>query len=136
MAEDSGATRLSVELVTPEGELWAGESDMVIAKTVEGDIGVLPGHIPVLAALTPDCVVRVQGGRENGDVVAAVHGGFLSVAENRVSVLAEVAELSDAIDADRATAAFEASRDGEDDESRERAARARGRLRAVGADAV
>jgi F-type H+-transporting ATPase subunit epsilon len=128
------AKKLQVAVVTPEGELWSGESDMVIAKTVEGDIGIMPGHVPVLATLTPDCVLRILGARETGEVVAAIHGGLLSKEEDREEVLAEVAELGDEINVARAEAALARARDSEDDESRQRAARARGRLRAAGAD--
>ncbi|GLU50406.1 F0F1 ATP synthase subunit epsilon [Nocardiopsis ansamitocini] len=127
--------KLFVELVSPERELWAGEGDMVIVKTVDGEIGVQPGHVPVLALLAPGAVVRVLGAKADGEIRAAVHGGFISVASgNRVSILAEIAELADEIDVDRAqTALTEAGAAGlEDAEARARAARARGRLRAAG----
>ncbi|WP_046470134.1 F0F1 ATP synthase subunit epsilon [Allosalinactinospora lopnorensis] len=130
--------KLSVELVSPERELWAGEGDMVIAKTTEGEIGIQPGHIPVLATLAPGSVVRVLGGRESGEVRAAAHGGFISVADDRISILAEVAELAEDVDAERARVAL---RDAVSDEAaanaaeaQERAERARSRLRAVGED--
>ncbi|MBV2365302.1 F0F1 ATP synthase subunit epsilon [Streptomonospora nanhaiensis] len=129
--------KLFVEIVSPERELWAGEGDMVIAKTTEGEVGVMPGHTPVLALLAPGAVVRVLGGRENGEVRAAVHGGFMVVSQdNRVSILAEVAELAEDIDVERAKAALRDVESGglspEDVESLARAARARSRLQAVG----
>ncbi|MFC4564498.1 F0F1 ATP synthase subunit epsilon [Nocardiopsis mangrovi] len=129
--------KLSVEIVSPERELWAGEGDMVIAKTTDGEIGVQPGHIPVLALLAPGAVVRVVGGRENGDVRAAAHGGFISVSDgNRVSILAEVAELAEDIDVSRAKAALAAAESEgtgvEDTEGQARVARARSRLQAAG----
>ncbi|MFC7326913.1 F0F1 ATP synthase subunit epsilon [Marinactinospora rubrisoli] len=129
--------KLFVELVSPERELWAGEGDMVIAKTVDGEIGIQPGHIPVLALLAPGAVVRVLGGRENGEVRAAVHGGFISVSEhNRVSILAETAELAEDIDVARAREALsKVEAEGisaENVEAQERAARARSRLEAAG----
>ena len=129
--------KLFVELVTPERELWAGEGDMVIAKTVEGEIGIQPGHVPVLALLAPGSVVRVLGAREAGEVRAAVHGGFMSVTlSDRVSILAEIAELAEEIDVERARAALKsAEREALGDaEMRARVARARGRLRAAKAE--
>ena len=129
--------KLFVEIVSPERELWAGEGDMVIAKTVEGEIGIQPGHTPVLALLAPGAVVRVAGGRENGEVRAAAHGGFISVSDdNRVSILAEIAELAEDIDvarAKRALAEAEGTATAEDDEAKARAERARSRLSAAGA---
>ncbi|PSK89990.1 ATP synthase F1 subcomplex epsilon subunit [Murinocardiopsis flavida] len=128
------SNKLFVELVSPERELWAGEGDMVIVKTVEGDLGVQPGHIPVLSLLAPGAVVRVMGGRENGEVRAAVHGGFISVADNRVSVLAEIAELAEEIDVSRAQTALDnvGTVTADDAEATARAARARSRLAAAG----
>lgn len=133
--------RLFVEIVSPERQLWAGEGDMVIAKTVDGEFGVQPGHTPVLALLAAGSVVRVVGGRETGEVRAAVHGGFLSVTDDsRVSILAEIAELAEEVDVDRAKRALEeVESDGvspEDAEAQARAARARSRLAAAGTDAA
>ncbi|MSZ76934.1 MAG: F0F1 ATP synthase subunit epsilon, partial [Actinobacteria bacterium] len=81
MAESTG---LSVELVAADRTVWSGEASMVIARTVEGDVGVLRGHAPLLSLLT-DAVVEISA--EDGVVVAAVDGGFLSVAADRVSIL-------------------------------------------------
>src|SRR6202042_2995056 len=94
-----GPVTLRVELVVPEGEIWAGNAEMVIAKTLDGDIGVLTGHKPVLGILAEGSLVRIRpeggagsdggsGGSGGGEVVAAVYGGFFSVADDRVSVLA------------------------------------------------
>ncbi|MBB6170320.1 F-type H+-transporting ATPase subunit epsilon [Nocardiopsis mwathae] len=128
--------KLFVEIVSPEHEVWAGEGDMVIAKTVEGEIGVQPGHVPVLALLAPGAVVRILGGRETGEVRAAAHGGFISVADDRISILAEVAELAEDINVDRARKALAGVESGgigpEDTEAQARAARARSRLEAAG----
>ena len=83
---------LQVALVVPEGELWAGPASMVIAKTLDGDIGVLTGHSPVLGILAEGSVVRIRPRaarpRTSRAVRAAVSGGFLSVADDRVSILA------------------------------------------------
>src|SRR5690606_41824666 len=99
--------QLCGERVSAERELWAGGGDMVIATTVEGEIGIQPGPTPVLALRAPGSVVRVVGGRESGEVRAAAHGGFISVADdNRVSILAEIAELAEDIDVERAKRAL------------------------------
>ncbi|GAA4955711.1 F0F1 ATP synthase subunit epsilon [Streptomonospora halophila] len=128
--------KLFVEIVSPERELWAGEGDMVIAKSVEGEIGVQPGHTPVLALLAPGAVVRVLGARETGEVRAAVHGGFMVVTMgDRVSILAELAELAEDVDVERAKAALrgaESEGETEDEDAQGRAARARSRLQAAG----
>jgi F-type H+-transporting ATPase subunit epsilon len=103
---------LHVELAIPDGEVWAGEADMVIAKTLDGDIGVLSGHSPVLGILAEGSVVRIQTG-SGGDgaavdeVVAAVSGGFFSVADDQVSILARQAQLGGEVDAQAARAALD-----------------------------
>lgn len=123
---------LHVELVSVERLLWSGDATMVIARTTEGELGVLPGHAPLLGELAPGGIVRIQqeGGEE---LVFAVHGGFLSVTEDGVSVLAELAERSDEIDVGRAEQALERARSaGDDDEAAAAASRAMSRLRAAG----
>ncbi len=92
---------LHVELVSVEREIWSGEASQVTARTTEGEIGVLPGHAPLLGQLADGGTVRIfeQGG---GEVVAAVHGGFLSVTDKGVSILAETAEIASEIDVERA----------------------------------
>lgn len=119
---------LHVELVAVERLLWSGEATMVIARTTEGEMGVLPGHAPVLAQLAEPGTVRIQREGE-GTLVVAVHGGFLSVTDKGVSVLAEYAELADEIDVERARAAL--SRAEGDDEAKEARARAESRLMAA-----
>ena len=102
------ADPLQVRLVAADREVWSGEATTVVARTTEGEIGVLPGHAPLLGVLVNGAVrIRQASG---GDVEAAVHGGFLSVADNQVAVLAEVAELADEIDVDRARRALEEAR--------------------------
>ena len=104
---------LQVKLVMPEGEIWAGPADRVIAKTLDGDIGILTGHSPVLGILAPGSVVRilalesVDSAEVGAWVDAAVGGGFLSVADNRVSILARQAVLG--ANVDRAAARAELS---------------------------
>jgi F-type H+-transporting ATPase subunit epsilon len=104
---------LQVSLVVPEGEVWAGPAGMVIAKTLDGDIGVLGGHSPVLGILAEGSVVRIlpegsaDGEAESSAVVAAVNGGFFSVADDRVSVLAREAQLGGDVDLSATRAALD-----------------------------
>ncbi len=91
---------LKVALVAPDRMVWEGTAKMVVAKTTEGEIGILPGHEPVLALLV-DGAVRIE--TVDGDkLVAAVHEGFFSVDQDVVSILAETAELASEIDIARA----------------------------------
>ena len=126
---------LQVELVTVEKMIWSGEASMVIARTTEGELGVLPGHAPLLGELAPGGVVRIRP--ESGDdLVVAAHGGFLSVTERGVSILAETAELASDIDVERAREALRrAEAAGDDPEALAAARRAESRLRAAGQDA-
>ena len=95
---------IHVELLLPDRSLWSGEAGMVIAKTLDGDIGVLAGHAPVFGILSPGSLVRIQpaaGEGEEGtgaEVRAAVRDGFLSVTDDRVSILASVGTLASDID--------------------------------------
>lgn len=124
---------LRVELVAVERRIWSGEATIVIARTTEGELGILPGHTPLLGQLADGGVVliRQDGGEE---LIVAAHGGFLSVTEDGVSVLAEVAEVSTEIDVDRARQALERARSASDDpEAKAAELRALSRLRAAGA---
>jgi len=93
---------LHVELLMPDRSLWSGEAGLVIAKTMDGDIGVQSGHSPVFGILSPGSVVRIRevpGDDNPGDVVrAAIRDGFLSVSDNRVSILASAAQLAAEVD--------------------------------------
>lgn len=126
---------LQVQLVTVERKLWSGEARMVIARTTEGELGVLPGHAPLLGELAEGGVVTVR--TESGDdVIVAAHGGFLSVTDKGVSILAETAEVSGEIDVERARDALRRANEGGDDpEAMAAARRAIGRLRATGNEA-
>ena len=115
---------MSVELVAVERRLWSGKAQFVAAQTTEGEIGILPGHEPVLGQLVEGGVVKVTT-TDGNTVTAAVHGGFLSVTGDSVSVLAESAELGDEIDVEQARRAL-----AEEDETER--ARAAARLRAAG----
>jgi F-type H+-transporting ATPase subunit epsilon len=92
---------LQVALVVPDRELWSGEARTVIAKTVEGDIGVLTGHSPVFGILAEASVVQILT-EDSGEVRAAVSGGFLSVADDQVSILAAQSQLGQEVDVEEA----------------------------------
>ena len=103
---------LNVQLVAADRAIWSGTARMVIARTVDGDLGVLPGHALLLAELADGVVIiRTTDGES---VVAAVHGGFISVDADGVSLLAESAELAEEIDVERARQALERA-DGDGD---------------------
>ena len=122
---------LQVELVAADRLVWSGEAKMVIARTTEGDVGILPNHAPMLSVVI-EGVVDIQ--TDEGETwVAAVDAGFLSVANNRVSVLAERAEMSHEIDLEKARHDLErAQAAGEnDDAAAEAYRRAAARIRAV-----
>ena len=90
---------LSVELVQPEGELWSGNADMVIARTLDGEIGILTNHAPLIGILYEGSMVHIRpDDSSQPDVFAAISGGFLSVANNRVSILAREAVLGRYVD--------------------------------------
>ena len=123
---------LHAALVIPDRELWTGEARTVIAKTTEGDIGVLTGHSPVFGILTEGSVVEIL--TEDATVRAAVSGGFLSVADDRVSILAAQARLAQEVDREEARRELDAvlaeASPGTEDSPAVRYAKAR--LRAAG----
>jgi F-type H+-transporting ATPase subunit epsilon len=125
---------LNVELVSAERLVWSGEANFVVARTLDGELGILPGHISLLGVLAEGFTVRISGGEAGDGIEAAAHGGFLSVSNDNVTILTEIAELSDEIDADRARAALDraSASDGEDPANESAAARARARLAAAG----
>jgi F-type H+-transporting ATPase subunit epsilon len=125
------AATMQVELVSVERPIWSGEATAVYARTPEGEIGVLPGHAPLLGALEPGWLVRIQQA-DGVEQRIAVHGGFLSVRGDGVSVLAEIAESADEIDTARAHAALERAGSGSDDDTVAARNRALARLRAAG----
>ncbi len=96
---------LDVSLVAVDRAVWRGEANGIIARTVVGDIGILPGHEPFLATLA-DGLLRVD--IVDGDhVYVAVHGGFISVDQNVVKILSQSAELGSEVDLQRAEVAKE-----------------------------
>ena len=101
---------LNVSVVSPERSLWSGPAKSLIAKTPEGEIGIMAGHEPILALLVEGPLrIEEPDGRK---LLIAVHGGFFSVDSNKVSVLAEVAEMAEDIDVARAQAALERAKAG------------------------
>jgi F-type H+-transporting ATPase subunit epsilon len=124
---------MQVELVAADRLVWSGEAKMVIARTTEGDVGILPHHAPVLSLMVHGIVDVTTSDDETW--VAAVDAGFLSVANNRISILAEHAEMSHDIDLEKARADFDRckSEGANDEEARQKAeaAWAEARVRAA-----
>jgi F-type H+-transporting ATPase subunit epsilon len=117
--------QLQVALVAADREVWTGEARMVIAKTTEGDLGILPGHAPVLGVLAPGAV-EIRPAEGGAAILAAVDGGFLSVADDVVSILAARAELAEEISAAGAESELRAAEQEGDDQA---VRRARARVR-------
>lgn len=90
------ADPLQIELVAADRVVWSGEASEVIARTVDGDLGVLAGHAPLLSLLI-EGVVKITP-LDGSAVIVAVEDGFISVANNRVSILSEDAHLASEID--------------------------------------
>lgn len=90
---------VTVNIVTPDGPVYDAEVEMIIAKTTSGEIGVLPGHIPMVAPLAIGVVKLKREGRQE---VVAVSGGFIEVRPEKVSILAPSAEVAGSIDVQRA----------------------------------
>jgi len=122
---------MQVRLVSVERPIWSGMANAVYARTTEGEIGILPGHAPLLGALAPGWLVRIQQ-TDGVEQRVAVHGGFMSVRPDGVSVLAEMAESAEEIDVARARQALQAAGDRADEESVAARNRALSRLRAAG----
>jgi F-type H+-transporting ATPase subunit epsilon len=127
---------LHVEVVSPERILWTGDASMVIARTVgDGEIAFLTGHAPFVGALDIGRVVIRPD--EGPDELVAVHGGFVEVSHDRVTILSDVAELASQIDLTRAQAAADraeaALRGDADDDAAAALKRATVRLAVAGA---
>ena len=126
---------MTVEVVSPEQVLFSGEATMVITRTLNtGEIAFLPGHAPFLGALSENHT-RVH--LADGTVLdIAVHGGFVEVSDNKVSVLSDTAELGGDVDVDRAREARDRAearlRQEHDDAVAAALARANARLSAAG----
>lgn len=94
---------VQVNIVTPDGPVYDSEVAMVIAKTVSGEIGVLPGHIPLVAPLEISAVKLKNS--DGSQKVVAVSGGFIEVRPEKISILSPAAEVAENIDLARAQAA-------------------------------
>jgi F-type H+-transporting ATPase subunit epsilon len=124
------ADPLAVELVAADRTVWTGEAAMVVTRTADGDLGILPHHAPLLGTLADGAVqIRQESGEE---VVAVVHGGFLSVADNRVGILAEEAALAQDIDIAEAERQLAEAKASGDDDAIHQVRRAEARVRAHG----
>ncbi|QQE74214.1 F0F1 ATP synthase subunit epsilon [Brevibacillus composti] len=98
-------SKMTVEVVTPERVVFSGEATMVIARGVQGELGIMPNHMPLVTPLKIAPVrVKTEGDKE---VVLAVSGGFMEVRRDKVTILAETAERPEDIDVNRAKAARE-----------------------------
>jgi F-type H+-transporting ATPase subunit epsilon len=95
---------LTVNVVTPDGPVYEGNAEMVSVKAVSGELGILPGHIPLVAPLTINAIRVKEAGKTQ---VVAVSGGFVEVRPDKVTILAQSAEQPVDIDIDRARAAKE-----------------------------
>ena len=80
-----------VDVVSPEAIIWSGGADFVVARTTEGDIGILTGHEPLMAALATGVVLIRHGG---DSVTIGVHGGFMQVVSDQVTLLTDRAQIS------------------------------------------
>ena len=131
MAE-SAVEHLHVELVSADRTVWSGDAAMIIARTLEGDIGVLRGHAPTLSLLSAS-VVEIQVAGTNQLVVVAVDGGFLSVANDRVSILAERVERAEDIEVSQARIDLEEAKRllASNNEGEQRVRHAEARIRAA-----
>jgi F-type H+-transporting ATPase subunit epsilon len=129
------ATTMTVEVVSPEAVLYSGEAEMVITRTLGGgEIAFQPGHAPFLGALIENHTRVFLPGGPVEDI--AVHGGFVEVSGNKVSILSDAAEIASKIDVERARAARERAeerlRHEHDPEATSALARANARLSAAG----
>ena len=130
MADAADDHLLDVELVAADRTVWTGKGSMVLARTADGDVGILPHHAPLLGSLADGAVLIRQ---DSGDpVVAVVHGGFLSVADNRVGILAEECDLAKDIDLAEAERSLSAAQESDEDDAAHQVRRAEARIRAAG----
>ncbi|MGI8518746.1 MAG: F0F1 ATP synthase subunit epsilon [Acidimicrobiia bacterium] len=86
------AKPFQVDVVSPEATIWSGEATFVVARTPEGEIGILADHEPLLAALVTSAV-EVEG-VDGSRTIIGVHGGFLQVLKNQVTLLTDRAQIT------------------------------------------
>jgi F-type H+-transporting ATPase subunit epsilon len=91
------------DVVSVERVVFSDDADMVLAPGIEGELGILPHHAPLMTALAPGEIVIRKAGQE--DVHMAITGGFMEVRPDRVTILADSAERAEEIDVARAEAA-------------------------------
>ncbi|AFT99217.1 MULTISPECIES: F0F1 ATP synthase subunit epsilon [Nocardia] len=108
-------SEMSVDLVAVERLLWSGQATFVSAQTTEGQIGIMPGHEPLLGQLVEGGIVSIVD-TDGQRIVAAVHGGFFSVTATTVRVLAESAEFADEVDVEAARRVLADSAASEEDQ--------------------
>ncbi|MFS0555744.1 F0F1 ATP synthase subunit epsilon [Brevibacillus sp. 179-C9.3 HS] len=98
-------SKMTVEVVTPERVVYSGQAEMVIARGLQGEIGIMPNHVPLVTPLkTAPVRIKTEGDKE---VKMAVSGGFMEVRGDKVTILAETAEMPGDIDVERAKSAKE-----------------------------
>ena len=97
---------IKVSVVTPDGPVYESDVEMVSTKALSGELGILPGHIPLVAPLAIG-VVRLKKPRGKQQDLVAVSGGFLEVRPDKVTILAQSAEKAEDIDVERALRAKE-----------------------------
>jgi F-type H+-transporting ATPase subunit epsilon len=116
------ATAFSVSVVTPEESVFEGEAELVIARSPEGDFGIMAGHIPFLAALVPGIVTVASGSSREAFIVP---GGFLEASgphdDYHVIVLADDADAAGEMDAAEARQRIEEARHKREEDAEERA---------------
>ena len=98
----------TLTIVTAESQVFSEEVDSLVAPGIDGQLGILPSHAPLMTQLQPGEMTVRSGGNEN---VLAVTGGFMEVLNNKVTILADTAEMDEEIDLDRAEAALERARE-------------------------
>ena len=96
---------MMLEIITAERQVFSDEVDMVVAPGIDGQLGILPRHAPLMTMLKPGALTVRKAGEE--DMYVAVSGGFMEVLGNRVSILADACERSDEIDEERAQQAVQ-----------------------------
>ena len=95
-------TGLELTIVSPERELYSGTVDMILAPGIDGQLGILPNHIPLITQLAEGELCAREGSQEH---YFAIHGGFMHVLPDQVTILADVAERAEEIDIERAEVA-------------------------------
>ncbi|GEL14753.1 F0F1 ATP synthase subunit epsilon [Pediococcus cellicola] len=93
---------LTVSIVTPDGQVYDGTSTMLVVKTKDGQLGIMPNHVPIIASLAIDEVrIKHEDSSQKEDAVA-VNGGFVEFSDNTATIVADTAENESDIDLDRA----------------------------------